>query len=94
MPTFAMLGTYSAESVRDISRRRTQAAQDIIKKHKGAVQSMHVLLGEYDLLFLVDFPTTGDLVKASIELTRETGISFATSVAMPVKEFDALVGEK
>ena len=91
MASFVMLGKYSAESVQEISGKRTREASRIIKKYKGKVKSMHVLLGECDMLFLVDFPSTDNLVKASIALTKATGISFSTSVAVPVAEFDKLV---
>jgi len=51
---------------------------------------MHVLLGEYDLLLCVHLPSIDDAVKASVNLTRLTGISFKTYPAVTVEQFDKL----
>jgi uncharacterized protein with GYD domain len=53
---------------------------------------MYALLGNYDLALVIDFPTTSDAMKASIGLTKLTGISFTTSAAVTVEEFDKIVG--
>jgi uncharacterized protein with GYD domain len=94
MATFFMFGKYTAESIQKISAERTQQAVSEIKKMGGKVNSMHVLLGEYDLLFYVELPTTEDAVKASVALAKLTGISFSTCPAIEVEAFDRLVGRK
>jgi uncharacterized protein with GYD domain len=91
MATFIMLGTYSAEAIENISRQRTQAAEEIIEKHKGKLKSIYVLLGEYDLHIVTEFPDIQHAMKASIALTRATDISFSTSEAFTAEEFDALM---
>lgn len=91
MATFFMFGKYSADAVRNMSIQRTQEAIEEIKKLGGSVTAMHALLGEYDLLFCVQLPTIDDAMKASISLTRLTGISFTTSPAISVEAFDRLV---
>ncbi|MCG6892875.1 MAG: GYD domain-containing protein [Desulfobacteraceae bacterium] len=91
MATFFMFGKYSADAVRNMSIQRTQEAIEEIKKLGGSVTAMHALLGEYDLLFCVQLPTIDDAIKASISLTRLTGISFTTSPAISVEAFDRLV---
>ncbi len=91
MATFFMFGKYSADAVRNMSIQRTQEAIEEIKRLGGSVTAMHALLGEYDLLFCVQLPTLDDAMKASISLTRLTGISFTTSPAISVEAFDRLV---
>ena len=91
MATFFMFGKYSADAARNMSIQRTQEAIEEIKKLGGSVTAMHALLGEYDLLFCVQLPTIDDAIKASISLTRLTGISFTTSPAISVEAFDRLV---
>jgi uncharacterized protein with GYD domain len=91
MATFFMFGKYSADAVRNMSIQRTQEAIEEIKKLGGSVTAMHALLGEYDLLFCVQLSTIDDAIKASISLTRLTGISFTTSPAISVEAFDRLV---
>ncbi len=91
MAKFLMLGKYSLEAVKGIAASRTEKVIDIIKKSNGSVDSMHALLGKYDLAFLVDFPGNSEAMKASIAITKLTGIGFTTSSAVTVEEFDKIV---
>ena len=91
MATFFMFGKYTSQSLRDMSIERTQRAMDEIKRMGGEIRSMHALLGEYDLLFCVDLPGIDDAMKASVNLSKLTGISFTTSPAVSVEMFDRLV---
>jgi uncharacterized protein with GYD domain len=91
MATFFMFGKYSAEAVAKISAGRTQAAVDEIKKMGGEVNAMHVLLGGYDLVICVKLASIEDAAKASVALTKLTGIAFTTCPAIEVEIFDRLV---
>jgi uncharacterized protein with GYD domain len=91
MATFFMFGKYSPDAVRNMSIQRTQEAIEEIKKLGGSVTAMHALLGEYDLLICVRLPAIDEAMKASISLTRLTGISFTTCPAINVEAFDRLV---
>jgi uncharacterized protein with GYD domain len=93
MATFFMFGTYTSKAIENISAERTQQAVSEIKKLGGEVQAMHVLLGEYDLLFCVKLPGIDEAVKASLTLSKLTGISFKTCPAVTVEAFDRLVTE-
>jgi len=92
MAKFLMLGKYSPDSIRGITAERTGKVRDAIENIGGKVDMMYVLLGEYDLAFVVDFPGGQEAMKASIELTKLTGISFKTCPAVTAEEFDAMVG--
>ena len=91
MATYFMFGRYSAEAVRGISAERTKKAVGAVEKQGGKVNSMYALLGEYDMVLITDLPGTAEAMKASIALNELTGISFSTTAAMPVEEFDRLV---
>lgn len=93
MSKYFMLGSYSPESIRDISEERTQLAIDLVKKYRGTVDAIYILLGEYDLAMIVEFPDSQSAVKASIALTKETGILFTTLPAMTIDEFDKMIEE-
>jgi len=93
MATFLMFGRYSAEGLKGISSKRTDEAVKIVKKFKGEVKGMYALLGEKDLVFILNFPGTDQAMKASVALSKLTGIGFSTSPAMTVEEFDKLVAE-
>ena len=92
MAKFLMLGKYSVEAVKGISTGRTKKAVEIIKKCGGKVNLMYILVGRYDLALLVDFPGNKELLKASIALTKLTGIGFTGFPAINVEEFDKMVG--
>jgi hypothetical protein len=51
---------------------------------------MYAFLGNYDLAFILDFPGTNEALKASVAITKITGIGFTTSAAISVEEFDKL----
>ena len=53
---------------------------------------MYAILGEYDLVFLVDFQNTKTAMKTSVEIAHYSGINFSTSPALPVEMFDELMG--
>ena len=88
-----MFGTYSSEAVKGISAERTKEAIELIKKYGVEVISMYALFGEKDLVLIVKFPTLGDAIGASVGLNELTCISFSTSPAITVEEFDEAVGK-
>ena len=92
MADFIMFGKYSVKAVEAIRPKRTEDASNLIKEHGGEVKSMHAILGEKDLIFLVSFPGIEEAMKASIALSKFTKISFSTFPAVTVEEFDKLVG--
>lgn len=92
MAKFLMLGKYSLEAIKGITADRTKRVTEAIEKAGGKVNAMYALLGNYDLAFVVDFPGITEAVKASVTLTKLTGISFTTSPAISVEEFDRIAG--
>jgi uncharacterized protein with GYD domain len=93
MATFFMFGKYSSEAFKEMSAERTDRIVSLIGKHGGEVNSMYAMLGETDLVFIVDFPEITQAMKASVALSKLTGISFTTSQALTVEEFDKMIGE-
>ena len=91
MATFLMFGKYNAQSIKGISKKRTQKVSEVAKKLGGKVLTSYALLGCHDLLFVLDLPDTAKAFKASTELAKATGIGFTTSPAVTVDEFDRIV---
>jgi uncharacterized protein with GYD domain len=56
----------------------------------GKVKAGYALLGNPDLVLITDFPGVKEAMKASVELTKLLGISFTTSPAVSVEDFDNL----
>jgi len=93
MATFLMFGRYSPQALDQMSAERTASAVALVKKFGGEVQSMFATLGANDLVFVLSFPSTEDAIKASVALTKMSGIAFTTAPAVTVAEFDKLMGE-
>ena len=93
MAVFFMFGNYTTKAVEKINAERTHQAVEEIKKLGGEVNAMHVLLGKYDLLLCVNLPGIEEAIKASVTLSKLTGISFDTCPAVTVETFDKLVTE-
>jgi uncharacterized protein with GYD domain len=94
MATFVFTGKYSAEALKEMSEGRTAQAVELIGRFGGQVQSMHATLGPSDLLFILSFAGNDEALKASVALSRLTGIAFSTSPAVSVQEFDKLMADR
>jgi uncharacterized protein with GYD domain len=92
MATYFMFGKYSRDSIKQISAKRTNEAVAEIEKNGGKLNAGYALLGEHDLVLIVDFPGTEQAMKTSVALAKQLGISFSTLPAVSVEDFDKLVG--
>jgi uncharacterized protein with GYD domain len=92
MATFIMFGKYTTASVKEISAERTVQATAVIENLGGKVKAGYALLGETDLLLIVDLPGMKEAMQASVKLNKLLGIGFTTSPAVNVEEFDKLFG--
>ena len=86
MSTYFLFGKYTQDALKKIAPDRTRKAINTIQKFGGRVKSVYALLGNNDLVFIVNLPNPAQATLVSIELTKMTGISFSTSVAIPVDE--------
>ena len=77
--------------MKEMSGKRTNKAIGLIEEFDGKVSSMYALLGEHDLLLIVDFPSIEDAMQASVALSKLTGIGFSTSPGVKVEDFDKLM---
>ncbi|MBN1655938.1 MAG: GYD domain-containing protein [Deltaproteobacteria bacterium] len=91
METFFLFGRYSVESIQNISAKRTKQAEKIIRGMGGTIKSMYALLGERDVVLIVSLPGLEEAIKASIGLTKSTGIVFSTTPAVEVNKFDKMM---
>ena len=92
MATYLMFGRYSLGALKEISAERTEKAAAVVKEHGGEVKAGYALLGKEDLVIIVDLPGTEQAMKTSIALTKLLGISFTTSPAVTIEDFDKMMG--
>jgi uncharacterized protein with GYD domain len=93
MATYLMFGSYSQESARKISAKRTDETKELIEKHGGKLTAAYALLGEKDIVLIVDLPTTEQAMKTSVVLSRMLGIGFSTMPAVSIEAFDKLTAD-
>jgi uncharacterized protein with GYD domain len=91
MATFIMLGQYTTESVKNISAKRSVDAEALIKKHGGKVKEGYAMLGKNDLLLIVEAKNVESAMKISVGLSKLLDISFTTSPAVGMDDFDNLM---
>lgn len=93
MALYFMFGKYTSEAMHGMGAKRTQDAMNVMKKFRGEVKGMYTLLGEHDLVIIAELPGAEEAVKASVALGRMSGVSFKTSPALPVEDFDRMLEE-
>jgi uncharacterized protein with GYD domain len=94
MNTFFMFGKYSVEAVKGIHPERTAKAIKIIEVLGGKIKGMYAVLGDYDLILIVECTDMDKIVRMSVDLFNITGIHFSTFPAMSVDYFDILLSRK
>ncbi len=91
MATFLMFGNYSKDALEGISSDRTKAAKEIIGDAHGSIIEIYATLGEHDLMLVVELPDSEAAMKASVGLSKATGIAFSTCPAVTVEKFDEMI---
>ena len=91
MATYIMFGKYSLDSIRQISEKRTEKANELIRKNGGEIKSGYSLLGKTDLVLIVELPDSEHAMKTSVALSKLLGISFTTAPAVSMENFDKLM---
>ena len=87
-----MIRIFLPEGMKGISAGRSTKAMALIKKHGGELKAGYALLGEVDLVLIVEMPDTGQAMKTSAALAKLLGASFNTAPAVSMDEFDKLMG--
>jgi uncharacterized protein with GYD domain len=93
MSTYFMFGSYSPDSVMRISAQRTDDTRDMIEQQGGKLEAAYALLGDTDLVLIVDMPNTEQAMKTSVALSKMLGIGFSTAPAVTVETFDRIAAD-
>ena len=91
MASYLMFGQYSPEALKAVSAKRSDEAMALIKQYGGEFKAGYALLGDVDLVVVVDLPDTEHAMQVSAALTKLLGISFRTAPAISIEQFDKLM---
>ena len=91
MSTYFLLGNYSNASLAAAREARTNAVVGILEELNGQIIAIYALLGAFDLALVVNLPDNLSAMKASIEISRQTGITFTTLPGIPIDHFDDIL---
>ena len=91
MSTYLMFGKYSMDAVKAVSPKRTERALALIKQNGGELVSGYALLGDTDLLLIVNFADMHNAMKTSVALSKLLSVSFSTVPAVSMADFDKLL---
>jgi uncharacterized protein with GYD domain len=91
MTTYLMFGKYSIDARGKVSAYRTKITNAVIGESGGILKAAYALLGEIDVVLIAEFPSTEKAMKASVALSKQLGIGFATTPAVSMDDFDKLI---
>jgi uncharacterized protein with GYD domain len=91
MKTFLIFGKSSSSELKEISIRYRAELVSLVVGFGGDVKSMYVMLREKYLVLILAFPEIKRAMKASVALSKLTGISFRILPAVPVDEFNEIM---
>lgn len=91
MATYIMFGKYALESLNRISVERSDQAVALVKQNGREFKAGYALLGDTDLVVILDLPDMERAMKTSVASSRLLGVSFSTMPAVTVEEFDRLL---
>lgn len=91
MSTYLMFGKYSLEGAKGISAKRTEQSMALLKKYNAQLKGGYAMLGDTDLLLIVEAADTGKAMQLSAGLGKLLGATFSTAPAVSIEEFDKLM---
>jgi uncharacterized protein with GYD domain len=95
MPTYVTMWKYTKDGLVDIRHtpERYKVVNEIIKSHEGKVISAYGLIGEYDVMTIVELPDEKALMAAILKISSKGRVIPMTMTAVPMNEFLKITSE-
>ena len=89
MPVYVTLWRYTREGLMDIGNtaKRFESVKKIIEKQGGKLVQIYGLIGEYDVVTIIEMPNKSALATAIMKICSSGRITAKTLPAMPIEEF-------
>ena len=95
MPTYITLGNYTQHGIENMkdSPARLEAAKEVTESFGGEYHSFFLTLGQYDLVFIADFPDDESAAKAMLTVAGSGAVQTETLKAFTEDEYrDVIAG--
>jgi uncharacterized protein with GYD domain len=95
MPIYVTMWKYTKDGLVDIKKtpERYKVVNEIIKSHGGKVINAYGLIGEYDVMTIVELPDEKALMSANLKICSKGRIIPVTMTAVPMDEFLKMTGK-
>ncbi len=89
MPVYITLWRYTREGLIDIknTESRFEAVKRIIESNGGKLLEIYGLVGEYDVLTIVQMPNKSAMASTILKICASGRITAQTMSALPIEEF-------
>lgn len=93
MPNYAVLLNYTEKGIANIkdSPKRVEAFRAALKAAGGKLESIHLTLGQYDLICIVDAPDDATLARLLLQTASLGNVRTTTLRAFTEAEFEKIV---
>jgi uncharacterized protein with GYD domain len=95
MPVYVTMWKYTKDGLVDIRHtpERFKVVNEIIKSHGGKLVTAYGLIGEYDVMTIVDLPDEKALMSAILQICSKGRVIPVTMTAVPMDEFLKITGK-
>jgi uncharacterized protein with GYD domain len=89
MPIFITLWRYTRDGLMDIrnTASRFEAVKKIIEGHGGKLISIYGLIGEYDVMTIMELPDKSAFTATVLKICSSGRIAAESMQAIPIEEF-------
>ncbi len=94
MPYYVTLAKYTDQGIRNVkdSPKRADAFEAAIKANGGTLKDLYLVLGEYDLVAVIELPNDETAAKLSLATASLGNVRTTTLRAFNREEFRKIIG--
>jgi uncharacterized protein with GYD domain len=95
MPLYITMWKYTKDGLVDIKHtpERFTVFNEIVQSHGGKVLNAYGLIGDYDVMTIVELPDEKALMSANLKICSKGRVIPTTMTAVPMDEFLAIAGK-
>lgn len=93
MSTYVLLAKWTEQGIRTVSEapKRIDAAKKLLADMGGQFMSLHMTMGEYDLIAIYDAPDDAIALRFTLMLARQGSVRTSSLKAFPENAFREII---